>query len=499
MRKIKPSTWLIIILIFALILRLTLFTGLNWSDDPGYANDANRVSHGTFYLGNWVNGMRLGIIYPIAFSFAFFGVNDLSVALYPLLCSLGSIIVIFLLGKRMINPQAGLIGALLLAVFPINIIYSTWPMPDVPLALFGALSILLFFKAQELNTGWKRRMLFGLSGLLIGWCYLHKISGMIFILFLCPVMIYYMLKQKRIDWDYAFFFFGLGILVLAESIFYYIYSGDLLARYHTVTGFFQQGRAGLNPNMWYHPRNMFNFAHGRYLWGNKYLVQYGLFYYFFAAATVFLILRLIFKKDTKWLMPFFWFITLFAYLEFGSMKLTHFVPIHKLARHLTVLTIPGILLIVYSLYTLKPKWVKYTFGSIIVGFLVISSIYFAANTHQYLYASTYDIKQMHEYFKGYTKLPIYVDLGTYYHLIFYFQYERNKQIKNFAFVNLTNLHNSLIVVNGSRGVLENSLGANMVPGFFQKPLPQNWEKLQTIKGPEIAVWSRYNPEIYYIK
>jgi 4-amino-4-deoxy-L-arabinose transferase-like glycosyltransferase len=98
-KNIKPEIWLIFILLFGLFLRLHFFIGLNWSDDVNYVDIANQILRGSYYP-SYPKTLRLMIIYPIAFFFKIFGISNLSGALYPLICSLLSIISVFYFGKK---------------------------------------------------------------------------------------------------------------------------------------------------------------------------------------------------------------------------------------------------------------------------------------------------------------------------------------------------------------------------------------------------------------
>ena len=496
----RPEIWLIFILIFALCLRLYFFVGLNWSDDPGYVSDAYRVLKGDFYLGKYLAGERLMMIYPIAFLFFLFGINNFSAALYPLLSSLGSIVIIFYLGKLLFDEKSGLLSAFLLSIFPLNITYATWPMPDVPVAFLSALVVLLFLKAKnlkdrELN---KKRILFLLSGILIGISYLNKVSGAIILLFLVPYILYDTIKKRKIDWDYSFLFLGFVLILLFEGTFYFINNGDFFTRYRTVSEFYVPGRAGINSDLKFYPEIMFNLSHNlSFNWGNLYFVHYGLFYYFILISFIYILI----KRDKKSFIPFLWFVLLFLYLEFGSMSYTQYVPIHKLPRHLTVITIPALLCLSYFLTDMVkgkyPQRKKILFVAV-VGFILISSVLYTKFTSDYLKASTFDMKEIYKYLKDYPDKNIYCDIGTLSHLRFYFGFKNDEHIKDLSFVkNVKELRDSFVILNGSRGVVENTLGSNNIPNFTRSP-SSNWKLMKTIKGPKIDIWGSYDPKIYYV-
>jgi hypothetical protein len=486
------------------------FVGLNWSDDIPYTSDAHRVLNGNFYLGKYLPGLRIMMIYPTAFFYSLFGINNFSIALYPLLASLGSIIIIFYLGKTIFNEKIGLLAAFLLAIFPLNIIYGTWLMPDVPIAFFCGLAVLLFIKALKIEKKRfiqldKRKLLLFASGVSIGISYLHKVTGAIILLVLIPYMIYTIIKKRRIDLDYLFLFVGLGLVLFLEGVFYYLCNGDFFTRFNTVSTFYA---SGLVSDLMLYPAAMFNLNYNwSFNWDNPYVVHYGLFYYFFILSFIYIII----KRSKKALIPMLWFLFLFLYLEFGSMQITSYVPIHKLPRHLTVLTIPGLLCLSYFLidFFLKGKKsfsdkkillnTKRIIVVSVVGFLFATSIFYTYQKSEYLDASTWDMKEIYEYTRDYPDRDIYCDIGTLCHLRFYYKYENDEHIKNLAYVeNEYELKDSFIVLNGTRGVIENSLGPDSLPSFVNKP-PSNWELVKVISGPKIDIWGIYDPEIYLVR
>lgn len=51
--------------------------------------------------------MRIGLIFPTALFFFLFGINEISAILFPFLCSIGNIILIYYLGELLFNKNVG--------------------------------------------------------------------------------------------------------------------------------------------------------------------------------------------------------------------------------------------------------------------------------------------------------------------------------------------------------------------------------------------------------
>jgi 4-amino-4-deoxy-L-arabinose transferase-like glycosyltransferase len=101
-----------------------------------------------------------------------FGISEYSTALFFTLCSLGTVIAVYLIGKQLFTAATGLIAAFLLSIFPLDIIYATQVGPEVPFSLFACLSILWFLKAYGSD---RRYRLYGLlSGAGLGAANLFK-------------------------------------------------------------------------------------------------------------------------------------------------------------------------------------------------------------------------------------------------------------------------------------------------------------------------------------
>lgn len=484
----------VLVAIIGVIIDLLLFTGLNWSDDPGYVYDAYRVLNGNFFLGAYLPGLRLMMIYSTALFFFLFGVSQFSAVLFPFLSYLGLVLLCYLFSKYIINDlRVGLLAAIFITVIPIVIAYSTWPMPDIPSAFFTGLSIFLFLYPHR-----KRVHLF-FSGFFTGLAYLLRVSGLIPFLFFIPYIIYECIQKKKVNYHYVFLFLGIGSILLLEGLWYYSNTEDFLLRYHVVSNFYTKDRPGINSALDYYPYVMFNLDYfGKFRWDNLYLVPFGIFFYFIFLSFFYIA---IYRKKIMYNIAL-WFLIFFSYLEFGSMSFFEYIPIHKLDRHLTVILLPGMLMLAYFLLDIlnnkKPKGMLLRKVSVyfVIGFLLVTSLFYANNYHLYLYTSTYDVRKSYEFLKT-TDKYIYTDIGTLLHLRFYFGFQNNERIKNLAFASKDDIKDSFVVLYGNRGVFEKTLGGNNLKSWvFDEQ--KNWVLVKKIQGPKIDIWKYYDALIYYV-
>ena len=93
------------ILLLATLLRLKYFVGLGFADDRVYAEIVNSIVEGNFYPLKYSLHLRNFYNYSTGLLAHFFGLNEFSLTLLPLLCSLGQIILIYKLGSMLINKN----------------------------------------------------------------------------------------------------------------------------------------------------------------------------------------------------------------------------------------------------------------------------------------------------------------------------------------------------------------------------------------------------------
>lgn len=501
---LKPEYFLLIIVLFGLGLRLNFFVGLNWSDDPGYVWDAYRIAEGKMDVPRYLSGLRSMTIYPVGFFFRIFGVSNFSATLYPLLCSLGSIVLAFYFGKMFFDEYAGLMSAFLLSFYPFDVINATWIMPDTPIAFFMALSVFLFLKREYFGMGTgvhSSNLLYFFSGFFVGVAYLVRESGLMILFFFIPYMIYRITSERKIKFNYSWFFLGILLVILAEGLFYSMKTGDfsnMMLRYRIVTGFYNEHTAGINNNIYYLPRTMLNLDNNNsFRWDNKYEVHYGLFFYVIIPAILYVLLI----REKKAFPLVLWAITLFLWSNFGSMSLKEYVPIHRLERHMTIITMPCILILGYvlRLNLINTGHILRKASAILLVFsLLATSTHYLRYQSIYIDASTYDVKEIYRLLKDSDKKPIYCDPGVAGHLNFYFKFQRIGAIRILDSVkNCDNIKDAYVVVKGSRGYGTDPAYINKILQCAYNP-PKNWTLVKTIVGPQIDVFAQYDPEVYYV-
>lgn len=174
--------YLLIILLFALAIRLIYFVGLLEGDDLDFVYYGHYLAEHGFdgykQLDSLITASnRPGQYTPAAITFLLFGTSELSIALFPLLASLITCYLLYRIGCMLANQRVGLIAAFLWAVFPLNVFLATQLDPEGPLTMASTASIFFLLLAERKNSLAKAPY-FGLSALFLAWAILIKASVM---------------------------------------------------------------------------------------------------------------------------------------------------------------------------------------------------------------------------------------------------------------------------------------------------------------------------------
>lgn len=488
-RKIKPQLWLVFILLFGILLRTAFFSGYVAGDDKQYLQQAYKLSRVGFTCGglfptdprdinHWAT--RLGIVFPTAFFFYLFGINEISLVLFPLLCSIGSIVIIYYLGKLLFSVKIGLISAFLLSFFPLEVIYGTHLFPTVCVTFFTGLSIFLFLKA-EID---KRKLYYLSAGLMIGIGYLCWIGSLFIIFFFLCYIIYI----KRIKIGYLLVCSGVLLVFVGEFLFFYYQTGDGFYRYNILKEVvISEGNLNLQTHLielfkgnvyqginWFiEPLIMFAFEQ-----------EFGFFYYFIWPIVIYFL----FKRENNINILILWLIPVTLYLLYGSVSPSNYDPLRRLCRYYSIVTIPGLLILGYFMVTKMKK--RLFFYSALI-FLLISSIGFVyideSRNIDYIY------RQIYTFHKEHPKDKLYVMGEAYISSLFYSKFQKRsdnnlilfrpeeplltrpkivKEYPNTSF-SLEGVHNAYVAVDKE----------------FWKYIPANSKLLKVIQKPKRAYYS----------
>ncbi len=407
-----------LILLLGLIVRRVFFTGTAGGDDQIYSAIIGDMLKGTSdFNARGIFLARVGLIYPAALFAWLTGCLEIGFVLYPLLCSMGCIVVAFLLGRLLFSPSAGLTAALLLAVYPFDVRFSTGLFCTTPLMFFMALSVYLFLLADRTEPGRRRALLYLCSGLSAGAGYLVKVPSLL----LALVFAAYLLYNRRIRGGHFLVVMGVLLVVAAESAALYPKTHQLLGRLAVASG-------SVSPNQraYFQAAGHYSLAtYPRIAFVSCYM--FGLMFHAAVAAAAYFIV----KRSRPAGYVLLWLILLSLYLQFGSINLTRYEAIGKSLRYLGILTVPLAVLVGAAVDAWRGLWSGW-FARLAVGLLVLTSLAGTDIAVGFQQSYSRNARLIARQMRNLPRRPIYTNWENNCTLNYFFRYQRTGTIKLYA-------------------------------------------------------------------
>jgi len=335
-RASAPWLYLILIVLGGVALRLVFFAGYVGTDDQYYILAAYRISAGDLgaFTSRWA--VRSATVMPTALFFRMLGVSPATAALWPLLCSVCETIVTFLLGRRLFDTRVGLLAACLLAIFPLDVIFSSELFACVPTGMLCGFGLYFFVR----DGAAQRPLSLFCSGVAFG---LAALAGDTALFCLLPVGIFFIFYARRRR-AYIGFATGLILVVGAECVLYALLAGDPWRRWHILSAAIAvQGEDALSSGL-----------------GFAYLTQpflrllseqeFGLFPYLLVPAIIFHLRR---RSGRAGRFLVVWVAVIFLYTAYGTVSPFRFAPLPRLPRYSAPMTVAVMVLLASYLISLR--------------------------------------------------------------------------------------------------------------------------------------------------
>ncbi len=136
--EFMKNTYLVLILFLALFLRLVHLDQSFWLDEAAQVIESARPFSQQLQIAADFHPPGFHLLLHF---WMFFGHSEVWIRLLPVLFSLGSITVVYAIGKRIADEKTGLIAALFLALNPYHLWYSQEARPYMMLVFFVSLSV----------------------------------------------------------------------------------------------------------------------------------------------------------------------------------------------------------------------------------------------------------------------------------------------------------------------------------------------------------------------
>jgi hypothetical protein len=347
-------------------LRIVYWNGYYTEDAPGYVTDAIWMAVGNYHARDNVNGLNVGTYLPVAVPIWLFGKSEIALSLWPLFCSLLGVVSLAGLTTILFGRGFGVLAALLYATYPGDVFFSTVVMPDSIQAGWLSFSVLLVVLSFAGPPDQRRWRLVG-GGVALGICHLVRANDVILVpVGVCAVGILSRVWKRETAVaalrGCLVFLSGWALVNVLEGFAYLWAAHDFLLRVRVVNRHYGTvgsiARWGLNTDPGTIPSSIFApvgwWTTGD--WGdlNHDQAYHALIFCWALAALLagFAILKSQPRsvseqhEDAPGRIPdralaglglaAFWFAWPLLYHELGSQSLSHYVPMHRLSRHLVV-------------------------------------------------------------------------------------------------------------------------------------------------------------------
>ncbi len=226
----KQYFLLALIVLFGLLLRFYFRIGHIFSDDAYYTYLSYTLLNGEFakdYIGYPVFPLRLAFIGLTAVSIRLFGVNEFATLFFPFTFSLLNILLTYKLSRLLTNDnKIALLAALLIALFPADIVFASINFPDLINIFFINLGIYFLLKSYFQKK--------------ISWAYIGGISFFLSMQFkeniyymfalLIILLIYFLLKKKQLNLQLLIGILFIACNYLIEGFIYLLLHNDFFYR-----------------------------------------------------------------------------------------------------------------------------------------------------------------------------------------------------------------------------------------------------------------------------
>ncbi|MGA3020629.1 MAG: glycosyltransferase family 39 protein [Candidatus Micrarchaeales archaeon] len=428
---------LLLILILSAALSFAFYFGPDATageDNYFYSYAANLlVTQGLKSLMSWgTGGLKYIVIGGTAFFYKMLGPSNFSTALFAILCLLGVIVTVYLIGSRLHSKRAGLLAALLFAVLPIAVSQASSAGDDIPMTFLTTLAMLFFVLALDKNGD--KRLCF-ISGFLGLSSFFASPEGLLIFLPIFAALAYLTLKERKRERviEIGLVLAGCLFAFLLFTLIAYMETGNLLHIINTETTSYSAicapipGASCNAPTLDgfnfylstlfpYHIRANIGELLNNQITFSKFMSKitnpsYGNldndfdFDYYSYLAIISVILLIAFR-DKRGSLLVLWIFLTFLYLSFGTASISHYERMSLMYPRYTIIFFPAVtLLIAFGLMDLldavdsryhkgREKLKKYLFylavGSVV--FLLVSySILMIRDMNYSWYRSLYNI------------------------------------------------------------------------------------------------------------
>jgi len=202
-----------------------------WFDEADYLNFGKYVAFGS---PEWGLGSVRPPLFPIISALFFkIGLGEIGLRILMLLFYLSNVLLIYLIGKELLNKKAGIVASIVTAVFWSHLFFSFRMLVDVPVLTFWLLTTYLFVYGY-INNKSRLAVKLILPVLFIGFLfkYLNAVLGIIILLYLLITERLNFIKNKGLQLSVLI----TAIMTIPFFLFQYFYYKNPIAFLTTSLG-----------------------------------------------------------------------------------------------------------------------------------------------------------------------------------------------------------------------------------------------------------------------
>lgn len=247
----------------------------------------------------------LGLIWKLGLNYVFF--SEVVMVLF----ATGTILLVYLIGKQMMDSRVGLIAAFLLSISSIFFLYSNYILTGIPSTFFILLGIYVYIRKQNLI----------LSGVFCGAGALFRFpQGLVLVSFVISFFVLYFKDKRKIFFKNSLLFvFGFLLIHIPFFIFnYFIYRKETSKIYHAlfrpwILGFWHQS----NPAESLFVSGFRSFLEYVFYYVTQIFIQNMIIFVFLLAGLFYIFKNKLYKQEkfSIILMSFFVFLAYFTYIS----------------------------------------------------------------------------------------------------------------------------------------------------------------------------------------
>jgi len=223
----------ILVVVMAVVLRLRYFSGLGLGDDLLLRSDIVSIVQSGHVI-NLANGYRFTWWIPTALSCRLLGLTEAGLIAPIVAFDVLGMVLVCLFARRLWGGGGAVIAALLLAVLPLDVAWSTMLASDILLSFFSALCVFFVVRALGEDDVARRGRAWMLAAVALWLAYHAKVSGVL----LVPALAVIGWANRRALDATVFRFLGMAALLFGGScLVFYVRHGDALAPFNAELSF----------------------------------------------------------------------------------------------------------------------------------------------------------------------------------------------------------------------------------------------------------------------